>query len=68
MLATWCDSDSSSELKNDNDNLCLIAHENSTKDSKTLIKVTIDNLFNGPNEVVKDIFLSLLMRRIQLLK
>ena len=54
MLATWSDSDSTSQLENDNANLCLMAREDFTKDSKTPIAVTIDNLINVPTEVLKD--------------
>ena len=60
MLATWSYSNSSSESKNDSDDLCLMAHESSIKDLETPIEVTIDNLINGPKEVLKDILLNLL--------
>ena len=43
MIATWSDSDATSESKNDSDDLYLMAREDSTKDSKTPIEVTIDN-------------------------
>ena len=53
MLATWSDSDSTSELENGSDDLCLMAREDSTKDSKTSIEVNIDSLINGLKEVLK---------------
>lgn len=37
-----------------------MAQEDSIKESKTPIKVTIENLINGPKEVLKDTLLNLL--------
>ena len=65
MLATWrSDSDNTSESANDSDDLCLMAREDSTKDPETLIEVTIDNIINGPKEVLKDILLNLLKNEL----
>ena len=40
MLTTWSNSDTTNESENNSDDLCLMAREDSIKDSETLIEVT----------------------------
>ena len=47
------------------DDLCLMAHEDSTKGPDSPIEVTIEHLINGPKEVLKDILLNLLKNEEQ---